>query len=195
MWQSLHFRKSLSSVKDYDHQSSSCADKKFKIKKNRVYKNWAVANNNSFWTIGFIVSIWERNFKTNLTPLFQFGSGSSKTNSEKWGAARYNSFWTGDDDGMAQKYTDRLRLRKSSTKMLLRLLLLIQLNSYSHVAVVLLVVYHWLSSSFQTHKHTKAELLLKAGLPLKAELTPKAVQKYKDAVPFIAQCIELVTGH
>ena len=28
-------------------------------------------------------------------------------NSKKWGIVNDNSFWTGDDDGMVQKYTDR----------------------------------------------------------------------------------------
>ena len=37
---------------------------------------------------------------------FRFGNESSKTNSEKLGVVNDNWFWTGDDDGMAQKYTD-----------------------------------------------------------------------------------------
>ena len=41
-----------------------------------------------------------------MTSAFRFGNGSSKTNSEKLGVVNDNSFWTGDDDGMAQKYTD-----------------------------------------------------------------------------------------
>ena len=41
-----------------------------------------------------------------MTSAFRFGNGSSKTNSEKLGVVNDNSFWTGDGDGMAQKYTD-----------------------------------------------------------------------------------------
>ena len=51
----------------------------------QTLKKWAVANDNSFWTIGFLVSIWERKFQNkqwNLTSAFRFGSESSKTNSE-----------------------------------------------------------------------------------------------------------------
>ena len=39
----------------------------------------------------FCFSIWER---------------SSKTNGEKLGVVNDNWFWTGDDDGMAQRYTN-----------------------------------------------------------------------------------------
>ena len=42
--------------------------------------------------------------KTNVTSAFRFGNSSSK---KKLGVVNDNSFWTGDDDGMAQKYTDR----------------------------------------------------------------------------------------
>ena len=45
-----------------------------------------------------------------VTSAFRFGSGSSKTNSEKSTCANDNWFWTGDGDRMAQKYTDRVRL-------------------------------------------------------------------------------------
>ena len=36
----------------------------------------------------------------------QSGSGSSKTNSGKWGVANDNLFWAGENNRMVQKYMD-----------------------------------------------------------------------------------------
>ena len=53
----------------------------------------------------FRFSIWERNPK-QIVKHFSIGNGSSKTNSENEVWLMTIRFWTGDDDGMAQKYTD-----------------------------------------------------------------------------------------
>ena len=72
-----------------------------------------MANQLSFFDLGVEVS----KQIVNITSAFRFGSRSFKTNSEKWGVAKYNSFWTGDDDGMVQKYTDPPRIMEKNNTM------------------------------------------------------------------------------